>query len=86
MIHLNWVQCVSIHEKNAKVLMAFGIKMESVQKRLGVPILGIVATKPARLHRAARVDMIRLNWVQSVSIHRKNVKVSMACGMKMESV
>jgi hypothetical protein len=55
--------------------MAFGIKMGNVQKRLGVPILGIVATKPARLHRAARVDMIRLNWVQSVSIHRKNVKV-----------
>uniref|UniRef100_A0A6C0L7D0 Uncharacterized protein n=1 Tax=viral metagenome TaxID=1070528 RepID=A0A6C0L7D0_9ZZZZ len=29
--------------------MAFGIKMESVQKRLGGPILGIVATRPARL-------------------------------------
>jgi len=66
--------------------MAFGIKMGNVQKRWGGPILGIVVTKLTRLHRAARVDMIRPNWVQSVSIHRKNVKVSMACGMKMESV
>jgi len=66
--------------------MAYGIKMESVRKRLGVPILGIVATKLTRLHHAARVDMIRPNWVQFASIHKQNVMVSMACGMKMESV
>ena len=75
MILLNWVQCVSIHERNVMALMAFGIKMESVRKRLGGPILGIVVIKPARLHHVPKVAMIHLNWVQSVSIHRKNVKV-----------
>uniref|UniRef100_A0A6C0L9D5 Uncharacterized protein n=1 Tax=viral metagenome TaxID=1070528 RepID=A0A6C0L9D5_9ZZZZ len=69
------MQFVSIHKKNVTLWMVYGIKMESVQKRLEVPIPGIVATRPARPHHVPRVVMIHLNWMQYVSIHKQNVKV-----------